>query len=207
MSDIGKTTVCNMALSHLAVGVQIGNVITENTAEAKACREFFDIALRSTLKDFKWPWAKKYAALGLVEENPDSGWGFSYRYPSDCIDVRSVESTYDITPGVIQRKPAPFDFSFDSGGKLILSNTRNAYCEYTPLIENYNVFPDNFLLALSFRLAAYIAPRVTKGDPFKLGNRAMQMYMIEGGKATASSFNEPNPAPQPDAEMISIRNS
>lgn len=202
-----QTSVSNMALSHLGVGTQIGNAITETTAEAKACREFFEPALISTLKDYKWPWARKQANLALVEEDPDNGWDFSYRYPADCIDVRSVESSFDLTPGVIFQKPSPYDLGFDDSGLLIFSGIEDAMIDYTPKIDNYNIFPESFKIALSFRLATYIAARLTKGDPFKLGMKAMQMYQIEIARAAASSFNETKPSESPSPDMIAIRNT
>jgi len=196
-----------MALSHLGVGVQLGNAVTETSTEAKACREFFEPALISTLKDYKWPWAKKFTELALVEEEPGNGFNYSYRYPSDCIDVRAVEASFDLTPGVIFQKPSPYDLGFDSSGLLIYSDIDDASIMYTPKITNFDVYPENFKIALSYRLASYIAPRLTKGDPFKLGNKAFQMYQIEIARASASSFNETKPAENPDSDMISIRNT
>lgn len=201
-----STSVCNMALSHLGSGLSVADITTDNTPESKACRQFLEDALNSTLRDFKWPWAKKYADLGLVEEDPTNGWGFSYRYPADCLDVRGVESSFDLTPGVVIQKPSPYELGFDSEGLLIFSDIEDAMIFYTPKITNYGIFPSNFILALSFRLAAYIAPRVTKGDPFKLGMKSLQMYQMEIGKASANSFNETKPAATADPEMISVRN-
>ena len=60
-------------------------------------------------------------------------------------------------------------------------------------------------MALSLRLAAYIAPRVTGGDPFKLGMRALELYAVEMSKAKKNASNEQKPGQEADNEFISGR--
>src|SRR5665648_440114 len=86
------TEICNMALGHLASGKEIANLETERSAEAIACRRFFDSARDAVLRDFSWPFATKIKALSLIEEDPNSEWAYSYRYPTDCLNFRRILS-------------------------------------------------------------------------------------------------------------------
>src|SRR5688572_11149621 len=87
-----ETEIANLALSHLGVGKEIANLETERSQEAVACRRFYDTARDATLRDFSWPFATKIAVLGLIEADPNDEWDYSYRYPSDCLQLRRILS-------------------------------------------------------------------------------------------------------------------
>ena len=87
-----KTEIFNMALGHLAIGKMVANFTAEQSQEARIGRIYYDIALGQVLKDVPWPFATKIAALGLLEEEPNTEWGYSYRYPSDCAHFRRILS-------------------------------------------------------------------------------------------------------------------
>lgn len=198
-----KTEICNLALSHLGISKPIANVDTEQSQEASACRVFFNTTRQLVLRDFQWPFATKIIALELVEEDPNDEWKYSYRYPTNCInfrrvlsgirnDERSTRETYRIVN--------------DSSGQLIYTDQNEAEAEYTLDVTNTEILPPDFVMALSYRLAAYIAPRLTAGDPFKLGDKSAQLYQIEISRAAASAYNEEQPEQLPDSEFISARN-
>jgi hypothetical protein len=54
-------------------------------------------------------------------------------------------------------------------------------------------------------LAGYIAPRVTGGDPFKLGERAVRFYDYEISKAESAAINEEQPDQTPESTFITAR--
>ena len=87
-----KTEIGNLALSHIGIGKEVANIETEQSAEASALRRVYDTALRKTLRDFNWPFARVIADLGLIEEDPTDEWDFSYRVPSDCVSFRRIPS-------------------------------------------------------------------------------------------------------------------
>lgn len=182
-----KTEICNLALSHLGISKEIANVDTEQSQEAKACRRFYDLSRQTVLKDFNWPFATKFANLNLVETNPNDEWAFSYRYPVDCLYARRILSGFRedsestrISYKVIQ----------DDQGLLFLADKENAQLEYTLDLENTDLFSSDFRIALSYRLAHYIAPRLTAGDPFNLADKTLKKYQIEITNAAANALNE-----------------
>lgn len=197
-----KTEICNMALGHVGVGREISNVDSERSEEALACRRFFDQARDETLREYAWPFATKLANLGLIVQNPNTEWGYSYRYPSDCLEFRRILSGKRTdTPD----SRVPYKIGQDDQGQIIYTDIPSAQCEYTTQITAIERFPADFRAALSLLLATYIAPRVTGGDPFKLGDRAMRLYQFKLTRAEVAAGNEEQPDRTPEAESIRAR--
>lgn len=193
------TEICNIALSHLNIGKEIANVETEQSQEAAACRRFYEAALTATLRDFSWPFATRIVALALIEEDPNDEWQYSYRYPVDCVRVRRVLS------GVRddnRQTRSQYKIAQDDAGLIIYSDQDDAEIEYTKDETDPQKFPSDFTLAFSFRLAHYIAPRLTKGDPFNLGEKALKLYAFELSKAQANAVNEEQVSQPAEAEII-----
>jgi hypothetical protein len=197
-----STKIANLALSHLGVGKEIGNLTTERSEEALACRMFYDQVGDIVLRDFAWPFATRIEKLALITEKPNLEWSYSYQYPSDCVMLRRILSGQRLdTPD----SRVPFRLALGTGGQVILTDSNQAQAEYTARVSQVSVFPQDFVMAYSLRLAAYIAPRVTGGDPFKMGDRALQLYGLEISKAMAMAASESQPDFTPDSEFIRAR--
>lgn len=198
-----KVGICNLALSHLGIGKEIATFDTERSEEAAACRRFYDQALEQTLRDFAWPFATRTAELALVEEEPTSEWAYSYRYPANCVLVRRIPSG---TRNETRQSKTPYRVASDATGRLIYTDKEDAEVEYTYNVVDPSLYPIDFVMALSLRLAVYIAPRITKGDPFKLRNETLSLYNYEISKAQAGSGNEEQPEEEPESEFVRARN-
>jgi hypothetical protein len=196
------TEICNLALSHLGISKPIANVDTEQSQEAATCRVFYTICRDVVLRDYRWPFATEMAALNLIEADPNEEWAYSYRYPTDCLLFRRILSGQR---NDTHTSRTPYRIGKDSAGKLIFSDMSEAWGEYTVKVTDTQFFPPDFTLAMSYRLASYIAARLTAGDPFKLSEKALNMYRIEASRAVASAFNEEQPDQIPDCELIEIR--
>ncbi|TXH59160.1 MAG: hypothetical protein E6Q97_00415 [Desulfurellales bacterium] len=193
-----RTLIANLALGHIGIGRVLTDLETDTTENGETCRLFFDNELENTLRDFKWPFATKIATLGLVEETPTTEWAYSYRYPSDCLEVRRVLSG---SRNDSRQSRVPYIITRDSTGLLIYTDAADAEIEYTMTETDATRYPPDFIKALSLRLAAYIAPRLTAGDPFKLGERAMRLYAYELSKAQSNAANEEQPDEPPESEF------
>lgn len=198
-----STEICNLSLFHLGVGKEISNLETDRGQEALACKRFFELCRDAVLRDFPWPFATKIVALGLVSAQPNTEWGFSYRYPSDCLHLRRILSSLRNDS---RQSRVPYRIAQDDSGKLIYTDRENAELEYTVKITDPQRFDADFTLALSFRIAGYVAPRIAGGDPFKLGQRAFSLYTAEIEKARASAVNEEQVDEEVQSEFIRGRN-
>lgn len=177
-----KTEISNLAISHLSTGKTISNFDTENSEEARACRSFYEICKRIVLSDHDWAFASRFETLGLVSSQPTSEWDFSYRYPSSCLKVRRILSGERSDTLDTQ---IPFKIISDGTGKLIYTDQEDAQVEITRDLDDPELFSPHFTMALSFKLAMYIAPRITAGDPFNLRDKMQALYYLELSGAVA----------------------
>lgn len=196
-----KVEICNIALSHLGVAKEIAEFDNERSAEAMACRRFWDINLDTVLRAWHWPFATAYQNLSLVQERPTIEWLFSYRYPVDCIDARRIVSG---NPRDNAQTQIPMKIAQDSSGLLLFTNMQNAQLEYTLRAELYNFWPHDFVLAFSSHLAFLISPRLTANDQNKRTEMA-QAYQVYLSQAQKNAYNEQIQHLPPQAESIRFR--
>lgn len=197
-----EEAVCNLALGHLGISEEISLLSTDRSLAAAACRRFFTTARDISQRDFQYPFTTKFATLSLVETQPNSEWLYAYRYPSDCLYFRRILSgDRNETPDA----RTPYRQSADSIGKLIFTDMLDAECEYTASVSNVLLWPDDLILATSYLLASMIAPRVTRGDGIKLGDRALQLYEMARSAAENNAEGEHQSDPAPEAESIRAR--
>lgn len=198
-----NSEIANLAISHLGSAKEIGILDTENSQEANACRRFYVPALKATLKRTPWPFAMVTADLTEVEAAPNYEWAYSYRYPSDCLQIHRIHSGIKTDN---RQSRTPYQIGKDDDGILIFTNANEAIASYTQYVENPTFYPADFVLAFSYRLASLIASRITGGDPFKLGERTYQAWLLETSSAAATAFNEEQPEELPLSEFSRARN-
>lgn len=197
-----QVEIINLALSHIGVGKEISSLETERSEEAAAGRRFYDICRDVVLEAAEWPFTRKIATIALVQAEPNTEWAYSYRYPTDCLHIRRVLSGLR---NDTRQSRAPYLLAQDSSGTLIYTDEDDAQMEYTAKSDNPQFYPSDFVMAFSLYLAVYIAPRLTAGDQFKLGQRAMKLYEYEIGKAKARAYNEEQEETEPDSELMRER--
>lgn len=184
-----KTKISNLALSHLGSTKTIANFETEQSAEARVCREYFDTCVEEVLQGFPWPFASKIAALALTSgtQPPSTEWRYAYKYPVDCLDIRRILSGVRNDSKDSEVKYRIFG---DNTGREIHTDKEDAEVEYTVRITDPARFSADFVMAVSFLLAAYIAARITGGDPFKKGPQCYNMFLAKMPKVQARQANE-----------------
>ena len=193
-----KEAIFNMALGHLGHTKFLLD-FSERSLAADLANQYYEQARNFALEDFPWPFANKYAAVGLVEENPNDDCKYSYRYPSDCMAVRRIVTSN----GRLETNPPPFEIGSDVDGRLIYTNQESAVVRYTRLVEDANLYPAVFGEAVSWWLAGLIAPGLAKDR--KYAQFAYQMYDIIKGQAEAQQLNEQQQTTEPDSEFIRAR--
>lgn len=192
------TELCNIALGHLGITTRIDDLATDDTKEATVCRANYELIRDEVLTDALWPEARKIATLGLVEEDPNDEWSFSYTYPSDCLHPRRILSgaRTDSMDTVI-----PFQIGNDAGAILIYTDTEDAELEYTMRLTTVSLMSALFIQAFTYKFAGSIAPSFST-EQQSLGNRALQMYQVQIAKAAAKAENKPRYDSEADSEFI-----
>lgn len=201
-----KTSVCNIAISHVGISKEIGDVDTERSVEASTCRRFYETTLKEAMRDFPMPFTVVTEALALVtdlREVSTAEWSFSYRYPSGCMKALRIPSG---NRNDDKSSRVSYKISSDAQGRLIYTDQENALLEFVQYDDDPDRWPEDFLMSFSLLLAFYIAPRVTAGDPYKLGDRAFRNYLLSISKARANAVGEEQQDEQPESEFITSRN-
>jgi hypothetical protein len=88
------------------------------------------------------------------------------------------------------------------GRNLIYTDRASAQAEYSAVQGGVNEDSSSLALAQSFLLAFLMAPGVTGGDPFKLGDRAAKSYAGIINSAKAKDAAEEQRDQPPDAIWI-----
>ncbi len=188
----------NMALSHIGVK----NFVTgpnEKSQEAAVLSIWWLPSLDYVLADHPWPFAGKYAQLGLVETvNPE--WAYAYRYPSDCVHVRRI---CDPVGGRASPNPPPFVIGHDDDGKVIYTDQADAILYYTVRVNEPERFDAKCVEALSIYLASRIANPLTRMP--NLGKDLEDSYNRMIVKAAVKSSNEMQQDDPQEAEWIRAR--
>lgn len=206
-----QTAICNLALLRLGQAVQIAS-ITEQTTAGRACNAVYESCVRTMLRERAWPFATRQVDLALVGEQQITDWYYTYRYPSDYINVHRVvpltqvdDSTviYNTTSRVPQRETYPFKIGSDTSGRLIHTNVSEAVALGTVYITDTALYDPMFASALAWFIAAEIALSMTKNRD--LYANALSEYQRVVSEAFATAQNEVKPEDKPDADMIEAR--
>jgi len=191
------TEIANLALSYVGVGKQIAELSTEQSEEARACRQFYDTVLRTMFEEFRWGFATRTVSLAVVQVDPTPEWMRSFRYPSDAAFIRRILG------GVL--RDVPYAIAGDNAGRLIYANLEEATVEYTKYVTDGTHYPAQFKMAVAQRLAFHIMSRLSKGDPKKLGARSNELYTLSIATARAAQANESHPDTSGKSDMIRSR--
>lgn len=192
-----EVEICNMALAGIGVGQEIASRTEGSQASAK-CDLFFDSCRDRVLRDFDWPFARRYYTLGLIAEDPNTDWAYSYRYPATCLNARRiVGATRNDTSRI------PFTLGSDDSGKLIYTDEPDAVLRMTARITDPEIFDPVFVSAFAWLLGSKIAPGLARDS--KIAAEAFRMYLADIASARADAANEATQDAPPDAESISAR--
>lgn len=189
--------ICNLALSRVGISSTIA-ALDETSQEAIACNAVYEQARDEVLRDFPWPFARKYVELGLVEEEPNDDWDYSYRYPSDCI--RALRLVSGDPQG---RTRIPFQLGHDDSGRLLFTDEEDAELIYTARFTDPAHFDPTFASALAWRIAVDIAAPLARSDSQR--ERAEAGYKQALAQARVDALNEEVEAAPAEAEWIQAR--
>lgn len=173
--------ISNLALSNL--GKENINTVYEASAEARACRQFYDVTRKVLLQSYPWNFAGKTQALAEIAGEENCKWRFSYQRPSDCLKLRWISSL---------ERPADWQAEVSNPHEVIGGTIR---CDLTPAFARYTFdlvdpsrFSPLFVDALGWHLAVRLAMPLTR-DP-KMRADAWQVAQQMTGQAQMADASE-----------------
>ena len=187
-----QVDIVNMALSHIKCR-KIASM-SENSVEAVEANIWWDPARRETLRGHDWPFATVVKLLALSSTYPTQGpnnlyaarWTYAYTLPSNAVACWHIysEQSKDKTVGDDFR--AMYD---DTNNQLVvLTNTVDAYGEYTFDLSDTTLFNSDFIVAFSYILAGRMAPALIGDD--NIADNMLKKGMIAISEAERMSSYE-----------------
>lgn len=175
--------ICNLALAHLGDEASVSSISPpDQSAQAAYCANFYPLALSMVLTDHDWQFAVKTVTLAQTS-NPNALWKYCYQLPSDFMNVSAlfdVNAIDDVNglPATGSQQSYSVELSAD-GLQVLYTNQYGAMLKYSALVTNTAQFSPGFVEALSWRLAAYLAGPILKGDVgVAAAKTCMQMYAV-----------------------------
>lgn len=188
--------IVNMALAHLGEGSITS--LTQNSQPARIANTYWSTARDTVLRDFPWPFALRRASLAVVTDYSDSDdpyeWTYAYRYPADALRILRLETASGMRAPTATTRPR-HDLISDTTGTLLRTDLEDAVLYYVARETNTERYPPDMVLALSYLLAALMAPSLTGGDSTALGPRHYTLYQLAIRNAWANALNEGTPQP------------
>lgn len=155
-----ETSLADIALGNIGVGASIGDLRTENSAEAIAMRRYFNHCRDVLYRMRAWSFATRLIQLqdlGVTGTLYDGIWGHRYQYPNVAMRINKIVNPAQRSPATEADKIKFEIASRDNvaGGKVILCDQKDAIAEYNYLLEDVGLwdaeFAENFCLYLGLR--------------------------------------------------------
>lgn len=197
-------SICNLALSN--VGKDNISDLGEASAEAKACKQFYEHVRDVLLQGYPWRFAGKTASLAEVSNDKPGEWGYAYSRPIDCLKIRWVRPEYSLVepfPHAAGSPQVEWGHQYESDGGLIYCGLTPAFLRYTYRLTDTTKFSPLFIEALSWHLAARLAMPMTR-DP-KVRADAYQLAMRTQAIAEAADANEARETSDHATEFVTGR--
>lgn len=190
-------SICNLALSNL--GKDTINDLSEATAEARACNQFYEQTRDALLQAHPWGFAGKTQSMAVLTNDKEGVWGYSYKRPNDCLKVRWVRPAYsliDLQPTKQEEISIPYEIE----GDRIYCNLSPAFLRYTFLLTDPSKFPPLFVDALAWALTVRLAMPLTRD--MKQRNDALKLAQMARGEAETADANEERETSDHESELV-----
>lgn len=179
--------IANLALQKLGEDETLVS-LDQATRAARAINQVFALVRDIVLRDHVWNFAAKRIALPALTEKPAFGPAYVYQLPADW--VRVIE---------IQGEPA-----YQVEGRQIVTDAAAPLnMRYVRQITDPNLFDALFVEALSCRLAAQVAVRLTGNSEKR--KELMADYVVAKAAATRADGQDNPPEDLPAGDFLMSR--
>lgn len=195
-----EVDICNLALAHLGDTATVTSLDPpEGSAQAALCARFYPIARDALMEHHTWGFATKRIALAQLP-SVTSEWDYAYAQPSDALNIIAVlppasvdDYSTGATSAVAGGQYVPQEYSVEvlmDGTDVILTDQADAMLRYTSVISDTSKFSPLFVVCLTWKLAAFLAGPIIKGDAgaaeAKRCEAMMQQYLLRAVGSDAS---------------------
>lgn len=194
-------SICNMALAN--IGKTDINDLDEASAEARACKRFYNHTLDLLLQAYPWRFAGKTLALAELANDKPGEWKRAYARPAGCLKVRWVAPQYSETDPCTLTKQQEISIPYDIEGQTIYCNLSPAFLRFTLRVTDPSKYSPLFIEAMASHLAVRLAMPLTR-DP-KVRADAYQLAIVDQGQAQTADANEVRETSDHETEFVGVR--
>ncbi|MEI6282504.1 MAG: hypothetical protein WCP82_07290 [Alphaproteobacteria bacterium] len=167
--------ICNAALGKLGAGIRLGSLLDGSVA-GKIALDTYGQTRDKLLRDGNWGFARRDAVMVLLKSAPAGGyavtawnsvthpplpWKYAYRYPADCLKVRSIRRTPVFLPE-FDPQPVVFDTPntvvVATEQKVIVTQVASAVLTYTGQVVDPALWEASFVQVMVDAMAEIFAP-------------------------------------------------
>ncbi len=155
LADYSEAGICNAALRFL--GVKPITDLSDNTVEARQCRDAYPRLRDFVLKAHPWNFAKKRAQLAASGTAPAFEYEKAFPLPEDCLQV--------VTIPYLDENQLPWEVERHEDAQAILCNADAPLnIKYVFRATDPQQFSPIFVQALVYLIANEIAPLLTQSS-------------------------------------------
>jgi hypothetical protein len=192
-----ETQIAKLALQHIGDRYDISD-LTEESVEAEQVNLIFDDTRDAMLRAHPWGFAKKFATPAALTGTVPNNFDYMYTYMTDAVLIRRIVDPLDASTAI------KFEVARNAADvKVILTDAQDPEFEYTMRVTNTAEFDPEFVMALSYALAAKLAMPL-------VGDRSIMADMVTLANgvlnsAQESDSNEGLEKEAPEADWITAR--
>lgn len=175
-----KGSIFNLALGALLLKTRIVEPSTDTSNNNKVLLDLWPVAYASTLTDMDLTSTMQQATLALITQNPNALWSYAYKYPSNCLFLRRIQTVL-VKDNETYHEPK--QVVMHGTQKAIYANKEDAIAEFIAGDLPVSSLGANAGLAIAYRLAVMAAPLVVGKGARKLREDNQILYMIEKAEA------------------------
>ncbi len=184
--------ICNLALARLGDRATVASIDPpEGSVQADHCARFYPLAKETALAAHAWRFAVTRRRLPALDVEPVGASGRYFALPADCLAVVSVTSAEGWTPAL---DPMLFTTENVNGARAVLADADSVVCRYVSAKTQEDAFPPEFVDALAWLLASYLAGAMIAGSSGStVAANALQFYqnaLQNAVRADARFLNE-----------------
>lgn len=193
-------SICNLALSN--IGKDNISSLTEASAEARACNQFYEHTRDLLLQAYPWRWAEAAVSLAEITNTKPGDWAYAYQRPSDCLKIRWLRPEYsEDTTAMTEQDELSVPYEVE--GQTVFCDLSPAVMRYTSRATDPTKFSPLFVDALSWHLAVRLSMPLTR-DP-KVRADCWQVAQQMTGQAQMMDANEQRETADHATEFVTGR--
>lgn len=184
--------ICNLALARLGDRATVASIDPpEGSVQADHCARFYPLAKETALAAHAWRFAVTRRRLPKLDVEPVGAPGNYFAVPSDCLAVVSVTPADGWSTAL---DPMRFTTENVNGARAVLADADSVVCRYVSAKTQEDAFPPEFVDALAWLLASYLAGAMIAGSSGStVAANALQFYqnaLQNAVRADARFLNE-----------------